>query len=793
MSETIAGEPVSPESGSKVRARRESLIVGAGLAIVLLAAIVPRLFTLPLLFGRGELMQWDGDSAYHLKRILYALAHFPALPRFDPAMNWPGGAPCPWPDGFDLLAAGWGLVAGLGNGERATMAVVGFTTILGLLVIWSAMDLARLVMPEGPAGPGAVLAAGMLTAIVPSHVYQTQVGFLDHHVAELLAFLLLAGWALRRLPRPGPPQPASWIRWEIGGALAATFALWVFAGGVLYVAMAFAIVLAGVLGEERPRFIGSGLVGLATAAGLVALLTVPALRAHGRILSYQFPSLLQPLLVAGAAATLGLAVATARGVRGFARRSAVLAAIVVALAAVAALVVPSALHELRAGLEGWLLRRDPWIASVAEFQPFGWNSPNFLVALFESYGAIGVGAPLLLLAGGWAVVRAAGRRGAALVVLSAAFVALSLRQVRFERIGQPLLMIFAAATLAAFAHRKQASNLLAVRIFPVLGTLVLIGADPMLRGALHPSWARIPPDAAAAIALRDAAGHSGNEAVFTSWDLGHIVSVLSGLATPTNGFGSYLDAATFAESEEMFGRDESALDAYLARRRIRYVIAGALTTELTPMVGPRQFHRVVENAGAVLNLEYMKSRALSPLIIGGSGIPGADVRQIGRLMPIFGTREQPAGVAFPLPVLWVYERVPGARVIGRAAPGKRVVATLDFREQGRPHVWKAYADSDAWGRFELLLPFPTGVVRPALSSASRYSLRVDDGPAGEVEVPETVVRGGGTIQAGELQAGPGPRPDRPVGAATGSRKVKTAPPPSPLATETSPPKDSAIP
>ncbi len=158
---------------------------GSAFAAVLVASVWPRLATLRLVFARGELMQWDGDSAYHLKRILHAIEHFPSLLRFDPQMNWPDGAPCPWTDGFDLLAAAWGLLAGLGDPSRARMAVLVFTPLLALLAIWAAIDVARLVVPDGPAKEAAVLAAGLLTALAPPTIYQSQVGFLDHHIAEL--------------------------------------------------------------------------------------------------------------------------------------------------------------------------------------------------------------------------------------------------------------------------------------------------------------------------------------------------------------------------------------------------------------------------------------------------------------------------------------------------------------------------------------------------------------------------------------------------------------------------------
>jgi hypothetical protein len=90
------------------------------------------------------------------------------------------------------------------------------------------------------------------------------------------------------------------------------FAMWVFAGGALYVALACVVVALAVLGDERPRLVGSGALGLAAAAAVLALLAVPVIGAHGRLLSYQLPSLLQPLLVGVGAAGLGLTVLAGR-------------------------------------------------------------------------------------------------------------------------------------------------------------------------------------------------------------------------------------------------------------------------------------------------------------------------------------------------------------------------------------------------------------------------------------------------------------------------------------------------
>jgi hypothetical protein len=618
------------------------------------------------------------------------------------------------------------------------------------------------VVPEGPAKPAAIASAALLTAFAPLSMFFSSVGFLDHHIAETLMALLLAGWALRRYPGPGASWERSPIAWEVAGALAATVSLWVFAGGILYVALAGALVGARILAEERPRLVGSGAPGLAVAAAVSALLALPAVGAHGRALSYQLPSFLHPLLLGVGAAGLALAVFAARITRRPLARVGLLLAGALAVAALATLSA-GAWREIRTGLEGWLLKKDPWIANIAEFQPLGGQERTFLLALFQQFGAIGVGAPLILLAGAAVMVRVARGRGLAFVALTAALALLTLNQIRFGRVGVPLLMIHLAAVLAAFAHRRRkAQHLWGIRVFPALVALVLLFADPMLR-PVGKMYAQFSPFVSAALDLRVAARGDRTSGVLTQWDAGHLVAFASGLPTVTNGFGAYVGESVFKEAEASFGGTPEALDAFLARRRVRYVIAGGMSEPLLAVSGHAPFVRATDAKGAILDLEYMKSFGNAPLVIGGSGIPGAEVRHLEHLLPISSTPQQPPGMNFPLPALWVYERVPGARLSGRAPPRARVLATLDFKEQARPHVWRAFADAGEEGRFELVVPFPSGFLRPAIWSAQRWVLRTGDGPPIAVEVPEAAVRGGEIVQVGEV------RPALPVAPRTRKR------------------------
>ena len=53
------------------------------------------------------------DAQYHLRRALYTFTQFPGVLLFDPYINFPGGAPVPWPPLFDFLLGGAARLLGV--------------------------------------------------------------------------------------------------------------------------------------------------------------------------------------------------------------------------------------------------------------------------------------------------------------------------------------------------------------------------------------------------------------------------------------------------------------------------------------------------------------------------------------------------------------------------------------------------------------------------------------------------------------------------------------------------------
>jgi dolichyl-diphosphooligosaccharide--protein glycosyltransferase len=730
------------------RARVASPFVLA-VAAILLLAFWARVSVAPAMFATGELVpSTDGDSHYHLGRILDAVAHFPSVRHFDPLMNWPAGAFCPWADGYDLGGAAFALLLGGGDPLRQIVAAALWPVVLGLLVVVATVALVQAAFP-GPGWRSAALAAGVAAALIPVGASTSGFGRVDHHVFEALLLALLARWSLRRLPtRRGAPAPSDGpLRFELEGALLSALGVYGFNGAAVYVAVA-ALPLAWAAFADR-RLLGSGGPGLVVGGLLAAALDAPAMAEHHLLLSFKYPSLLQPglLVLAGGGIMVAALIASAAAARWRGRG---LVALVLLLAVVAAIAARS-YGEVRGAISGWLLQQDRWIAGIAEFKPLlalrrDGSSP--WTGLHSLMGGLGF---LLPVTAGAVVVRFARRpRALGLVWFTMALVGLTLLQARFVR---PLVPLAAACAGVAFAllvrwlarPRRVGRSLLTA---PALLALLAL-ADPPSRALVR--WIEVPaaePVQEMAGDLRERPlGEGVGRGVLSNWSSGHQLEIQARVPVAVNGFGSYLDEAAFWRAVNVFGGEVEPFDRYLTEQRFGGVVAGAATIgrEMVGAGQSRSFDR------GNLDRNFMASVPLSPLLIAGSAVPGWGVRHLPHLMPRHASAAGVPGLAFPLPQLWTFERVAGARVRGTAPARSSVLAELRFTEHQRPHTYRAFTEAGMDGSWELVLPFPTGLIRPALRSAPAWSVAASSGVARWFAVDEETVRRGATIEVGALR------------------------------------------
>ena len=193
------------------------------------AALAVRALRFGLVFTAGGVRFPHGaDELYHLRRIWFSVVNFPASLYFDPYLNHPLGAPAVWPPLFDwsIAAVARALV---GPADQGAVEVVAawVPPVLGAVTVLVAAWLARRAF-----SPAAGWVTGALLAVQPAHVFYSQLGEVDHHVAVGLFVLLLIGAAMRLagpVARPGRPRAAI----ATGVAAAAAILLW--PGSLLHV------------------------------------------------------------------------------------------------------------------------------------------------------------------------------------------------------------------------------------------------------------------------------------------------------------------------------------------------------------------------------------------------------------------------------------------------------------------------------------------------------------------------------------------------------------------------------
>src|SRR5947208_3712606 len=160
---------------------------GRGARRVLIAVIVLgfalRLSVWPRVFSGGRVYLDGPDGYYHLHRAAMTLEHWPFVPQFDPAINYPKGGTISWPPLFD------GLLATVALTFRSDHAL----EILGALMppVLGALQLIVLFMlVHSLRGRRAAIAAVIVAAILPAIVRYTLLGNLDHDPFFTLCLLV---------------------------------------------------------------------------------------------------------------------------------------------------------------------------------------------------------------------------------------------------------------------------------------------------------------------------------------------------------------------------------------------------------------------------------------------------------------------------------------------------------------------------------------------------------------------------------------------------------------------------
>jgi asparagine N-glycosylation enzyme membrane subunit Stt3 len=727
--------------------RRDRLAFAGLMALLLLFAFLLRLAGAGGAFDQGELVTLDGDSLYHLRRMRLIVEQFPAVPWIDPLIAWPAGAAIPWAAGFDLLGAALIVIGrALGGPAGGDLLVAALCPLLGVAVVGVVVELALLLGPGGPGRRAGALAAGILAALLPQGLAISRYGRIDHHVAEALAMLLLARWALAVLPPWSEMPPRRRLFHELAGGAIAAGAVLVFTGSPLYVALVVPLLAWAALLRDHPTLVGSGGPGLLLGGALAGLASAPAVAAHGRTFAFGFPSWLQPLLLAVAGLAVCAVAAIGARVPPGRRRLGLALAGGAGLVLLGGLLVPQGLGQAVAGLREWLFKADPWLRTIDEFQPLLTYAGGPFAGVTRFFGLAGLTAPVVVPLA-WVATRTAWpARATALLWLTGTLAALTLLQGRFGRVFVPFLALGAGLALAWLAVRLRPDGRWAP-LAPLVASLALL--DPAVRATLGTTRDPIPNgmvEVARELRRRSAGSNPG---VLTPWDMANEVLVLAGRPVVVTGFGPYPDPAAFWETGKAYTVGEDELLPWLAGRRVGWVVAGA--ANLFGRV--RSAEALIPFAAGDFDPRWLQGTPSAPLLIGGSGVPALGVRHFERLMPVLASTRIVGGLKRPLPVIWLYEVVAGAELTGRVSAGSRLMLEIPITEHGRPHTWRAAAAAGPDGRWRLRVPLPTDLATPTMTTGIA-SLQVNGLAPVRVVIPELAVRAGAEVPVGSPEPAP---------------------------------------
>jgi len=650
---------------------------------------------------------------------------FPRVPTFDPWMNWPEGGLCHWAPGMDFLGGALVRASGAEAGTlSAAVLVSALPVLLGILAVWMVVKIAEEIL--GPRTPAYVpFGCGAVMAMLPQAVATSRFGRVDHHIFEVLCMGFLGLWVLRSADtRRGRS-------WELMGGLVLFLGLATFAGSVVYAAIAAGLLLA--LRLVGPRSGAAHLIGSGAPAFACAALATLALygRPVSEPFSYVFPSYLQPsLLMLAAFALWGASKARFTGALG-----------ATAVGVTALLVFEAPRQQLVGGLADWLAHRDPWLAGIAEFQPLlnaGLFSLDSWTNVEKYFGLFGILGLPILGAGIGAISRISTRKALVFGAWTVALVGLTLLQNRFGRIASVNLALCAGFSIYAVAHRLNARTTdpspprqkAAAASFLFL-ILVLGCGSPAIRTQLLPAPPRpLAGVEEAAVFLRTAtADGSDAPGVAAPWDFGHFLLWTAKRPVVATGFGTYLSPEGFAEARQVQLGSEAQATAWMQSRGLDHLVAGAATFTGRVSGGDAGPPLIANEEGlAVLNPRFTQVFPMAVSLVGGSALPVVGAPHFKSLRPVFASTATVPGAGMPMPILWVYRRVPPRRLEGAGQPGERVFARIELTVRGTPWPWAAVTTVGEDGRWSLDVPLSPGSVSGGIHTPDAFFVSIGARP-----------------------------------------------------------------
>ena len=747
---------------SPVRRRIESVVTPAALFLFALAV---RTFSYRTVIGADEFYPRGNDSFYHLRRIAYGVANFPAMLDFDRYINFPAGARplcTPLMDGLRPVLA-WPFAGGLGANHLASVGTLEAVAVWAPPVL-GALTVVLLYATIRPRlGRAVAIAAGSILCLLPAHAWYSQLGFVDHHVLVAAVSWIALIASMRWLERDTSATEHSPC-WAAAGA-GATFALaiLVWPGCVYHVALLEIGMLIYLSSRtERSSAIRFALqFALANAVGLTLVLpfTIHSSWEQWPPFSPVVLSEFQPWFF-GVLSVYGVLCAGIwRSARlDFARRwiSGLLLGLTLLIGSLAMI---AGLRE--GGLEAlrWLTRTEGFQAQVLESVPLLISGDHFSIDWALRYlSAFVLLFPLALAAAALLAWRCRRDRSSLLLLLwfTSGLFGAALLQRRFANsfsLPLALLMAWACSSLGRSLRSRMSgrpcARPISLLVACALAGLLLEPTAHFYERSLRLELARLRGQSGAvpaqvirhrrmaelALFLRDHtpptsgwldASIEPEYAVLGDWSIGHRIEYLARRPTITDAFGDDIGRDNFRLAQEYFTLAEPQAVALLQKLHVRYVVVERESPLMKTRFRPASMYRSLYFRDGS---ERAKRRGHA------RDYPALEQHRL-----IFETEPTPLTGAEGPAAFKVFEYVRGAVVSGRASPGAPIHLALRLRSnRGRLITYTASVTASGSGEFAIRVPYAT-TGNPGLSKIEgSYTIRCGD-RAIAVSIDEAAVR-----------------------------------------------------
>ena len=777
-SETSPPPPATPG--------KDARLLGLVLLLVLMASLAPRLARgarhfwpeadhMPAGAEQASFFSMEPDGLYHARRVDRVLTEGFPVAETDPYMNYPEGAPIPWPPYYDaaLAAAASPFAPGEEVARRRFVEVWVCTAPLLFGVLASLVAaLAGWMLAGGPAA----LTAGLYHALTFAAINYSTLGNGDHHAwISLLTALMLLGLGAA-FTRGGLERRWSGAGWGLVLGLFAGVLLGSWVASLLYV-LQVELALAWLLVRAGRRSL-PGLAPLGLAFHLAAALSIlPAVLSspwkeelpwivvnlswfHPAFLALGALVFVPPLLLGGTRLRPGT-----RAARLY---PAMVAAALIVLGLVLALLDAGPARGIREGRE-WVSAADRFMSIVQESWPLIGPPAGGLGPLTKALGFLVLISPL---AWGWAAWMCFRRDRWELLPWVVSFppmAAYALMQRRFaDALAIPLAVLlgWAVGRLVRWPARAWVpAVVLVVGLCHATAAMreklrvgfdarrVFWGAewqDHVLGERLMLEW------------LRERTPEGGDWCVLAHWDMGHKIEWIADRPSVATNFGSYVGQASFADPPAFFlaESEEEALGV-LDRRRARYaLITRDIARTLSTMVRvhcPERRHLYLDDDDQIRVERWRRTMASRLLPEALPTEPGGPMRvsaePFGGLRLVYASRSfdrlqmDPRNPQIPMRAGWVWERVPGAVLAAHGAPGEALEVGFDVHYPAAQLVlpFRARATADESGLARIRVPYtterPNGTGRVQGPAHWRMGAR-----EGRVGVPAAAVRSGETVE-----------------------------------------------